>query len=1473
MAVFDFASTSTTGFGTGSVQQMVSGVVVTVTADTIFSSYMDAVVTTAPMAAVTTVTVTFSSAVDLTSFGFGSNSGTVTGTATPIGGSNSAASLASISGVNNPTIHTVNWTGVTGFTVTSSTAFKPCFDSFTFSVDTTAPGAPSAPDLIAADDTGQYDTDDWTRKAAGTYTGTAEANSRVILYDGGSTAVGTATASSGGNWTITSSSLSNGQHSLTAKAIDASGNTSTASSALTVTIDATPPSVTGVTLSQTEAMKIGEVVTATIGVTSDSDTYTLGTSTVDGFALGDLSRVDNSTYTGVFTVTSGGTDVAGSADIPVSIVLTDSVGNANTVYTTGVSGEAGDAIDANAPAVTSVSISNSAAKAGDIVTATIGVTSDSDTLILDTGSIAGYQLAAGSRLNSSTYTATFTLTSGGTDYLASADLPVSIVYRDSAGNVSTAYTTSISQSGDAIDANRPVVSSVSIANATMKVGDVVTATIGVTSDADTYTLGSSTIGGFALGNLNRSNSSTYTATFTVTEGGTDVAAGSTVPVSVVLSDTAGNSSTTYSTAISQGSDAIDAHAPTVTGVTLSQTSAMKVGDIVTATIGVGSHTDTFTLGSSSIDGFALGNLVRVDNSTYRATFTVTNGGTDVAGASDIPVSIVLTDAAGNSSGSYTTGVSGQAGDSIDANRPVVSSVSVANTTMKVGDVVTATIGVTSDADTYTLGSSSIGGFALGNLNRTNGSTYTATFTVTEGGTDVAAASNVPVSVVLTDTAGNTGAAYTTAIVQGSDAIDANRPSITGVSIPNATMKVGDVVTATISVGSHLDTYTLGSSTIGGFALGNLTRYDNSTYRATFTVTSGGTDVAAASSIPVSVVLTDAAGNASATHTTAIAQGSDAIDANAPTLASSSPVDNATGVGVTQNLVLTFAEAVQAGTGAVTLYKTGVGTPVETFAVTDARVTIVGTQVTINPNATLDNAASYYVEIAAGALTDAAGNAYAGLSGATAYNFTTVASAPPPPQDDTPSTPTPPTTPGVVQTTTTQTVDGVQVQQTTQTRSDGTVTQTLSVPVVTTTRSEQDATTSNADIPLARDTVGQTVLEAHLPVGVGLQVETTTTTSQTGAGQGIQGLIQAIESRTQDKPEDKGKMTSVGQAFLGELPANAELTVRTIVPVVADPTTPPAAPIIITGTPTVPATGGGASPSTQQQALVIDVRNLPKGTVIQLQNVEFAAIVGDVQVTGGAGSQMVVGDSGNQIIVLGADDDTLRGGGGNDFVGSEGGDDQLWGDEGHDTVTGGIGNDVLYGNQQDDLLYGNQGADTLFGGQDADTAFGGQDGDVLYGNLGGDALYGNLGADTVFGGQGNDALFGGQGDDALHGNLGDDTLDGGAGTDTLGGGEGADVFRVNAPAGGGDVITDFQAGVDRIAVLSPNFGNLAAGTLSARNFALDVAADGDDLFVFNTRTGALSFDADGSGAAAAVTIAVLNVRTLSASDILILPSGS
>jgi hypothetical protein len=112
------------------------------------------------------------------------------------------------------------------------------YGKFVFS--TSAPPAPSTPDLTAASDAGPSNTDNITRITTPTFTGTAEANSTVKIFANGSQ-VGSGTAT-GGVYTISTSFLIDGPYSITATATNAIG-TSPSSGALSVTIDTVAPSL------------------------------------------------------------------------------------------------------------------------------------------------------------------------------------------------------------------------------------------------------------------------------------------------------------------------------------------------------------------------------------------------------------------------------------------------------------------------------------------------------------------------------------------------------------------------------------------------------------------------------------------------------------------------------------------------------------------------------------------------------------------------------------------------------------------------------------------------------------------------------------------------------------------------------------------------------------------------------------------------------------------------------------------------------------------------------------------------------------------------------------------------------------------------------------------------------------------------------------------------------------------------------
>jgi Ca2+-binding RTX toxin-like protein len=316
--------------------------------------------------------------------------------------------------------------------------------------------------------------------------------------------------------------------------------------------------------------------------------------------------------------------------------------------------------------------------------------------------------------------------------------------------------------------------------------------------------------------------------------------------------------------------------------------------------------------------------------------------------------------------------------------------------------------------------------------------------------------------------------------------------------------------------------------------------------------------------------------------------------------------------------------------------------------------------------------------------------------------------------------------------------------------------------------------------------------------------------------------------------------------------------------------------------------------------------------------------GNDTLRGGDGDDTLNGGIGNDYIDAWYGNDHLFGRDGNDTLSGGDGDDSLYGDNGNDTLYGGDGNDSLFGSFDNDSLNGWAGDDSLNGENGNDTLYGDDGNDTLFGGYGDDSLNGGFGVDTMIGGIGNDSyhighlidqvietstivteidsvhsyinsytltanvenlhvrsgvsgtgnalnntIVGYGGNNILNGGSGNDTIDGGLGLDSLTGGAGVDRFILHK-ASGIDTIADFAFN-EILQVSATEFGGgLVAGALAADRFVagagLTTASNTTQRFIFDTTTRSLYFDIDGSGAAVAEQIAVLQgVATLTAAS--------
>ncbi len=773
-----------------------------------------------------------------------------------------------------------------------------------YTIDRTAPAAPSQPDLLASSDSGASDSDNLTNQSKPTFTGTAEKGAKVKVFAGG-VEIGSAVAdATSGIWQVSSSSaLADGPHAISATATDAAGNVSPGSTTLAITIDATAPA---------KPVKPDLMASSDTG-SSDSDKLTNDTTpTLTGTAeVGTTVHV----YAGAVEVGSATAGADGSWQITAT-ALTAGV-YSFTATATDIAGNTSVASDALSVTIdtdkpTAPVIARIADDSG--VSNNDGLTNDQTLTLSGTAEaslwVKIYNLASGSLVGNATATASGnwsaalpTLTEGEHTFYA--------MVTDLAGNESIASNTFTVT----VDLTKPTITEVVLPAAkTYGVGEQLdfkvkfsemlsatgfprlTITVGSTSRTATW--------------QNQVESNEWVFRYTVQAGDLDVngiafALNELVVPTGDVFDRAGNSLVRTFTPGAMTDILIDGVAPAITSVSVPANATYVNGQTMNFTV---NFTEPVTVGGSGSLGL---DFTPDEGGTQTAAYvsgsgssalvfryTVAEGVKDGNGiqlASSLTLSggMTLIDAPGNNANTQLNNVASTTGVLIDGTAPSVLSVTVpANGTYVAGDnldfsvtfskpveVSGGTPGLPISIGTETVQATLTGGSGT--------STLSFRYTVQNNDFDSngisLAASIASSGATLKDASGN-AANLTLKNVPATSGVlvDAVAPQLTVVNIASsnanpARAKVGDVVTVTITANEPIQApvVTIAGKTATVSAVGTST----SQYTASYTMTSAEAEGA----VPFSVAFKDAIGNTGAAVTATTDNSSVVFDRTAPVL--------------------------------------------------------------------------------------------------------------------------------------------------------------------------------------------------------------------------------------------------------------------------------------------------------------------------------------------------------------------------------------------------------------------------------------------------------------------------------------------------------------------------------------------------------------------------------------------------------------
>lgn len=825
--------------------------------------------------------------------------------------------------------------------------------------DTLAPGAPSAPTLIAASDSGIANSDRITRSTSLTFTGTAEAGASVTLYDSdGITVLGSGVAT-GGNWSISTVALGDVVHNISAKASDAAGNLSSASSTTAVTVDTLAPTV--VISSDRTTLKAGETATITFTFSEDpgagfSWNGSSGAVTLSG---GTLSALSGSGLTRSATFTPTALTEAGTASIAVAAAAyTDKAGN------DGVAGSALNlSYDTLAPAVPSTPVLSAASDSGvsnsDQITRnttpTLTGTADSGTTVRLYDS-DGTTLLGSSIASAGVWSITTTAMAVGTHTVTASAI-------DAAGNAS-ALSSGLSIT---IDTSAPTLTITSNV-ATLKVGETATITFTFSEDPGSGfgwdgTNGAVTLLGATLGAISGTGL-TRSATLTPING-IDAGSASISVAGGAYTDRAGNPGTA-ATALLISYDTLAPAAPSTPDLAAASDSGLSNSDNIT-------NVTTPTFSGSAASGTSV-TLYDTDGTSVLGTTVATGGVWSIASttlaAGVHQISAKTSDAAGNSATSAPLTVE------IATTQPTLAITSSAST-LRAGQTATITFTFSSDPGSSfswdgTSGDVVVVGGTLGAISGA-GLTRSAIFTPTAG-VNSGSASITVAAGSYTDAVGNLGIAATTPALT----YDTLAPAAAAAPVLSAASDTG--ISASDGITSVVTPVFTGSAD----AHHTITLYDSDgiTVLGTASADGGGnwsitSSTLAAGVHSISVRQTDAAGNSSP----ASAQLPVTIMTASPGVAISS---NLAQLSIGQSATITFTFS--ADPGASFNWDGSTGDVVVTGGTLSA---ISGSGLTrsavLTPTASV-NGATASVSVTAASYQDAAGNnGTAGVTPAISYD--------------------------------------------------------------------------------------------------------------------------------------------------------------------------------------------------------------------------------------------------------------------------------------------------------------------------------------------------------------------------------------------------------------------------------------------------------------------------------------------------------